>query len=378
MRIACVIAMMAGVWLLMPQRGYALLAMGGGASENGDARCPSSRVLLRPGTHGVRPGAVTVSATTKTSVRSNASASHAGALNSLMTGDGTYVYYAEQSVDPNEGPVLRKVSRVRADGSGYACIYEGGAGDFISDLKLSDNRLVVSMGDNIVSMKTDGGDAHVIVAAASGYPRGARFAVDAGKVFYPTIADSGAWEIRSCTVDGSASSRVYSGNTGQGEVGPQIEGATSGKVVFMTGEQQPSSNAYLYSVLSVPADGGDAIEIGRTLNNRVAVSGGRVYIMDGTLESMQADGKSRYRICQIPGNGYSPIYNIGDGVAYVGMGKTMWRVSLSSGDSTSLGKYNGVGQMEIVDGQVYIHYGIEGAIRKVDASLADQGYFRQP
>ena len=93
---------------------------------------------------------------------------------------------------------------------------------------------------------------------------------------------------------------------------------------------------------------------------------------------MQADGKSRYKICHIPGNGYSPIYNISDDVAYVGMGTTMWRVSLSSGDTTSLGTFNGSGEMEIVDGQVYFHYGIEGAIRKVDASLADEGYFYRP
>ena len=179
-------------------------------------------------------------------------------------------------------------------------------------------------------------------------------------------------------MDGSESSHVCSGFVGQDQNGPQVEGATSGRVLFVTGERQSSSTTYLYTVWSAPADGGDAIEIGKTFNYRVAVHGGRVYIIYGGLESMQADGKSRYKICHIPGNGYSPIYNISDDVAYVGMGKTMWRVSLPSGDTTSLGTFNGSGEMEIVDGQVYFHYGIEGAIRKVDASLADEGYFFRP
>ena len=226
-RIACVIAVMAGIWLLTPQRVYA------------------------------RPSAETICSETIINAKKKTSTASVGALNSLMAGDGAYVYFAESSSNPGEGPTLRKISRTRADGSGYRCIYEGDDGDFISELKLCDDRLVVSMGDGIMSMKTDGSDAREIVTAASGYPRGASFAVDGGKVFYPVVFDSGAWEIRSCTVDSSESSHVCSGFAGQEQNGPQIQGATSGRVLFVTGERQSSSTTYLYTVWSAPADSGE-------------------------------------------------------------------------------------------------------------------------
>ena len=304
------------------------------------------------------------------------SSARPGALNTLMTGDGKYVYFAEQSVVPKVGPSLRKVSRMRADGSDYSCLYEGVEGDFISGIKVSGDRLVVSMGDNIVSMKTNGSDAHTIVSAAVGYQRGKNFAVSDGRVYYATSSDSGAWEIRSCTVDGSASSVVCSGTSSKDSIGPLVEGAAAGKVVYAIGERQ-SPHTTLYTVYSAPVDGGSAKKIGESFLGKVAVCGGSVYLMNGgSFQSMFPDGSNKKELCAMPGNGDSRLYNVTDSEAYIGMGSSIWRVSLPSGKTAELeGRRFESGEMDIVGGQVYAHYGIEGSIRKLDESLGVQEDF---
>ena len=298
-----------------------------------------------------------------------------GTFNSLMTDDGEYVYFAEQSVEASAGPTLRRVSRARPDGSDYQCIYEGSDGDFINRLTMAGDWLVVSTGENILSMRTDGTDAHVTVGGSSGYVRGSRFAVSDGMLYYPAIVGPGAWEIRSCVASGADSSVLCSGGFSQGSVGPHVEGIAGGRILFTTGVQ---SGASTYTLWSVPIEGGEATEIGKAPFGKVAVAGGRAYLMDSeTLVSMLPDGSDCREVCTISGSGMGILYNATDEVAYLGSGSSMWRVSLPDGALTSLGEQHfESGQMEIVGGQVYFHYGIEGRIRKVDASMVDQGDFR--
>ena len=125
-RIACAIALAAGICLLMPQRVYA------------------------------RPSAETICSKTILDAKKKTSTTSVGALNSLMAGDGAYVYFAEASSNPGEGPTLRKVSRTRADGSDYRCIYEGDGGDFISGLKLCDGGLRISEGCSLCRGRREG------------------------------------------------------------------------------------------------------------------------------------------------------------------------------------------------------------------------------
>ncbi|MBR3158667.1 MAG: hypothetical protein IKG18_04495 [Atopobiaceae bacterium] len=358
MLVVCAIAVAAGAWFSTPRDGYALTTV----------------------TSGVATHAKKAVAKSKSKAKSKAATpSSVGALNTLMTGDGKYVYFAEQSVEPGAGPTLRKVSRMRADGSGYQCLYEGVDGDFISGIRVSGQWLVVSMGDDIISMKKDGSEAHVIVAAAMGYPRGGRFAVHEGEVYYPIVAGPGAWEIRSCAASGSASSVVCAGEYAQGSLGPQVEGVAGGRVVFTTGEQQGGYSC-LYTLWSAPIAGGDADELGKSFFGRAAVTGGRACFMyGGSFRSILPDGSDHKEVCAIPGNGDGRLYNVTDDVAYIGMGSKMWRVSLPEGKTTALGEQHfESGSMEIVDGKVYFHYGIEGAICKVDASMANQGEFWRP
>ena len=85
--LVCAFAVVA-LWLLVPCVGYAATGSGKVAAM---LKSPNLESSARP-----------------------------GALNTLMTGDGKYVYFAEQSVVPKAGPSLRKVSRMRADGSDYS------------------------------------------------------------------------------------------------------------------------------------------------------------------------------------------------------------------------------------------------------------------
>lgn len=306
-----------------------------------------------------------------------------GANNACVAADADWYYLgAVIGSSSNGGKPKHGVVRVsRKDESKREVLWEGEVVSSIDSARvcLIGTTIVFEPpsrhGSPIMSMKTDGSDARILVESGQdGMVNGFAFVCSKDRVFYSAASNDG-WQVRSCSLDGT-DNKVLCEGSAKGSTSDVRMLAVTGSKVYFSG--YGTGLGGMSTVWSVPEGGGSKTEVYSNPDGDSCVLNNRIYgIEGGDLVSASLEGNDRKVVASLSQeirrgsilnmNSRHALVN-----AYVDGGDKNWHVDMQTGEVTQLADSEWVGHAFSLVDDVVVVTGGGGEVERWDLNLQKQ------